>query len=98
MSRLSTLDLALLNFANSQLEAAKFELKCKLLESRVRELEHADAVRIIRDEAHARHNGVTLAENHYRELAARLAKTYAVDLKTSAIEPLTGEITKHEKV
>ena len=92
-SRLTALDLALLNGANAQLEAAKLALRCKLLEAKVRELEFNDAVRVMRDQAHALENGQRLAEGQYKELAARLAKDYDIDLKKAAIQPETGDIT-----
>lgn len=94
-SRLNALDLALLNGANARLEAAKLELKCKLLEAKIRELEYVDAARIIRDNAHALQVNQVFAERQYRELAERLSKDYAVNFKTCAIMPETGEITTH---
>lgn len=92
-SRLNPLDLALLNAANGQLETARFKLQAKILESRVRELEYNEAMRTVRDDAQALQGALSRAETDYRELAARLSKDYAVDLKTSAIQPETGEIT-----
>ena len=94
-SRLTPLDLALLNSANARLEAARLELKCKILEAKVRELEYTDAMRTMRDQARALENGHLLAQGQYQELAARLSKDYAVNLKTSAVQPDTGEITTH---
>lgn len=93
-SRLSALDLAILNCANAQVVATRLELKCKVLETKVRELEYIDARRVMRDQAHALEAGQAHAEAQYREVAERLSKDYAVDLKTAAIVPETGEITR----
>lgn len=95
-SRLNALDLAHLNEANSRLQAARTQVKVVLLEGKVVALEFNERLRLARDAEAAAISQVQLAERHYQELAAQLAKSYGVNLKTCAVVPETGDITKLE--